>query len=73
MNTMVLLPIPLAPDDADVSAKCQMTEKHFVSHFDYLELANAMVLLMMTLVSCDANTDITRQRSLVVTCVNHLD
>ena len=60
MNTVVLLTMPLTSHDADNSAKCQMTEKSQVAYlFDHLEISNAVVLLMMPSVSCNANAGIT--------------
>ena len=42
--------------------QCQVSndwKSHTASHFDYLELTNAMVLLVMSSVSCGTNTGIT--------------
>ena len=49
-----------------------MTEKVPASLFDHLELTNALVVLMMTSVSCDANTHITQPKSHIAPCFSHL-
>ena len=45
MNTRVLLTMLFASHDADASAKSvKCLKSHVASHFDYLELTNAIVL-----------------------------
>ena len=53
-----------------------MTESCVAPYFDSLDLANTMVLLMMSLASCDVDADansITWQKSHVKPCSEHLD
>ena len=55
MNAVVLLAMQLASHDADASTNSvKWLKRHVVSHYDHLELTNAMVLLMILSVSCDA-------------------
>ena len=61
---MMLIPVPTGSNDWEINV---------ASHFHHLELTNATVLLVMSSVSCDANTGITCPRSHVSPCFNHLD
>ena len=49
-----------------------MTESHFSSHFDQLELTNVVVLLVMSSVLCNMNTDITWPKNNLSPCFNHV-